>query len=285
MTVTREKKFAVIGDPVEQSLSPLLHGSVFRMQNIPGRYEKILVTAQELPRFMARFRNGELDGINVTIPHKFAVMPFLDELNPKASIIGSVNCILQKEGRLTGYNTDWFGFIQTLKMNHIQPAGKVFILLGAGGSAYSVAYALLQSAAGAVFVVNRTREKAESLVASLSHLSGCTVFQPAQLEDLTSYLNDSVVIVNTTPLGMGTLKDETPFPPHLLRPGHTFVDIIYNPLQTKILKLAEETGAQTINGLEMFIYQGLASLDVWLGRTVSSRIPMKRIKTILEAKL
>jgi len=279
------KQFAVIGDPVKQSLSPLLHSTVFRMLNVKGQYERIRITDKDLPAFMERFRSGEFDGINVTLPHKFSVMPYLDELNPKATIIGSVNCILNKDGRLMGYNTDWFGFIQTLRAHHIQPAGKVFILLGAGGSAQSVAYALLQSAAGAVFVVNRTRERAESLVASLAHLSSCTLFQPAELSDLSSYLHSDVVIINTTPLGMGSLKDQVPFPPELLRPGQVFVDIIYNPLQTKILKLAEESGAQTINGLEMFIYQGLASLDIWLGKTVSSRIPVNKIKTILESEL
>ena len=157
------KHFAIIGSPIDHSLSPLLHNWVFKALNIQAEYKKIRVEKEELPDIIQQIRNGKLDGCNVTIPHKENIMKLLDEINPRAESISSVNCIMKSNSKIIGNNTDWFGFTMALKENNIDLSNKEVIVLGAGGTAKSILFSLKQLGANKIILLNRTLHKAEAL--------------------------------------------------------------------------------------------------------------------------
>ena len=157
------KHFAVIGSPVEHSLSPFLHNWVFKTLHIQAEYEKIRIEKQELSDIVQKIKNGQLDGINVTIPHKENIMKFLDEVNPRAETIGSVNCVIKSNSRIIGNNTDWFGFSQALKTSQITISGKEVIVLGSGGTGKSILFSLKQMGVDKIILINRTFQNAQEL--------------------------------------------------------------------------------------------------------------------------
>ena len=157
------KHFAIIGNPIEHSLSPAMHQWVFDRLKIDAEYEKIKVEEDELPTIIQKMIKGELDGINITIPHKESIMKDLDEINPRAKSIGAVNCILKSGSKIIGNNTDWYGFSMAMKNNNINPLDREVIILGAGGSAKSILYALRQMGVKKIFLLNRSIEKARAL--------------------------------------------------------------------------------------------------------------------------
>ena len=157
------KRFAVIGNPVEHSLSHFLHNWVYKSLNIQAEYEKIRDEKEGLPDIIQQIRNGKLDGFNVTIPHKENIMKFLDEINPRAETIGSVNCIVKSKSRIIGNNTDWFGFSQALENNQIYVSGKEVIVLGSGGTGKSILFSLKQLGVTKIILLNRTLQKARAL--------------------------------------------------------------------------------------------------------------------------
>ncbi len=282
MAVHRQLKFALIGDPVEHSLSPQLHRGIYEQLHLNAGYSKVRCASEELPRLIDRFRKGEWNGLNVTLPHKQSVIPYLDDLNPRAHTIGSVNCIASVGGRLVGFNTDWFGFGMSLKVNGISVRGKPCVVLGAGGAASGIVYALLHDGASSISVANRTPAHAEHLVEKLSPVGGGGSLKAISFEELITELKHEAVIVNSTPVGMNFESCELPVPWALITSSHTLVDIIYRPVKTEFLKFGEKLGAKTMNGMDMFIYQGLASLDIWMNDRVSSAIDVSALKKNLE---
>ncbi|NOZ04094.1 MAG: shikimate dehydrogenase [FCB group bacterium] len=275
------KRFAVIGNPVHHSLSPVLHNWVFKELGLPAHYEKIQCGNEDLPDIIHRIKIGELSGINVTIPHKEAILPYLDELEPDASNIKAVNCVVKMDDKLVGHNTDSVGFMATLRGNHIAVPGQKFILLGAGGVARSILYTLVKNGAGAVMVVNRTPSRSRELILEMESFSCCTIMQSVSLDKIPYYLDGEVCIINCTPVGMTPHTGESPIPSKFLRKQHILIDTIYTPLKTQFLRDGEQAGAVTINGLELFISQALASLDLWFGNPVSERVDRSRLKSKL----
>ena len=269
------KRFAVIGNPVDHSLSPMLHNWVFNILNIQAEYEKIKIEEEELPNIVQKIKNGKLDGINVTIPHKENIMKFLDEINPRAESIGSVNCIFKTNSKIIGNNTDWFGFLQALETNQIDISKKEIIVLGSGGTGKSILFSLKQIGGKKIILINRTFQKAKELADDF-----VIPYHPSKIESLIK--NDSIII-NTTPMGMQT--NQAPFDLELLHQNQILIDVIYTPLETSFLKLGNKIGAKTLNGLDMFIYQGLASLDLWFGGSLSKQVNFAQLKTYLETKL
>ena len=269
------KHFAVIGSPVEHSLSPFLHNWVFKSLHIQAEYAKIRIEKQELSDIVQKIKNGQLDGINVTIPHKENIMKFLDEVNPRAETIGSVNCVIKSNSRIIGNNTDWFGFSQALKTSQIAISGKEVIVLGSGGTGKSILFSLKQMGVDKIILINRTFQNAQELEDDI------VISYP---QDKTESLikNDSIII-NTTPVVMQT--NQAPFDLGLLHQNQILIDVIYTPLETSFLKLGSKIGATTLNGLDMFIHQGLASLDLWFGESLSKQVNFTQLKTYLETKL
>jgi len=251
-------KLGVIGWPIGHSLSPRMHGAALRALGIDGTYEAIAVPPGEVAaRVPALFADG-YRGLNVTIPHKQAVMPLVDTLTPTARAIGAVNTIINDGGRLTGHNTDATGFMRGLSEAGCDVRGQCVLVLGAGGSARAVVYAL--SGAGAhVTIWNRTRERAIALAAEFG--------AEATDRPMPARCGQFALIVNTTSAGMTPNAGETPLPLAGRGVGARFVyDLVYNPRETMLLKEARAVGAQPIGGLAMLVYQGAEALRLWTGR-------------------
>ncbi len=269
------KKFAVIGNPVQHSLSPALHNYVFQSLGMDAEYSVQKVQKTQLSSIIQELKTGKLDGINITIPHKESIIPYLDNVNVRANAIGAVNVISRTGKTLIGNNTDWFGFLKALEKNSINVEGREIILLGAGGSSKAVNFALTQLGVSKIYLLNRSVEKAEMMSDDL-----VTPHPLSMAEDL---IHSNSIIINTTSVGMQTSK--SPVDLGLLHKHQIIIDIIYNPLETPLIKFGKKIGAKTMNGLDMFICQGLASLDLWFGEDISKQVNFNLIKEHLETKL
>ncbi|MCL6643124.1 MAG: shikimate dehydrogenase [Candidatus Bipolaricaulota bacterium] len=253
-------RLGIIGDPIAHSLSPALHGFVLKSLGIAGEYRAYRVRESELQEFLATHR--ELAGFNVTIPHKERILGYLDELSREARLIGAVNTVQNKQGKLVGYNTDCVGFLRPLRARNFSP--KRAILLGAGGAARAVAHALLQSEVAALTLYNRSAERALKLAKELQKLYPSPKISVAD-DPRALPLQHVDLLVNATPVG--TQSDALPIPlPARLSKDLIAYDLVYNPPKTRLLLEAERRGARILGGLDMLIYQALESLKIWLER-------------------
>tara|TARA_A100001037_G_C15117381_1_gene622071 strand:- start:908 stop:1693 length:786 start_codon:yes stop_codon:yes gene_type:complete len=259
------KNFAVIGDPIEHSLSPILHNAINKQMGFNVRYEKILVKSDTLSSFM---NNKKVASFNVTIPHKQSVIPFLDRVDEAARKIGAVNCIHHK----VGYNTDWLGFLYLMKKNSITVKGKDCLILGSGGAAKAVAYGLVTGNANSISVKNRTKLHSDQFIDWVRSIS------PDLISNKIPHL-----IINCTPIGMWPKITENPAVETFEE--QTLIDTIYNPIETKWIKLNKRKVNKVVGGLDMFIAQGLASADIWYGDNISEKIDLEPIKEELKSKL
>lgn len=269
------KKFAIIGNPVQHSLSPLMHNWVFKKLNLNAQYIKIKLDSNDLINIVQNVRDGLLDGINITLPYKEEIIPMVDIVNQRAKYISSINCISVLKNKLIGNNTDWYGFSQLLKRHEIDVTMKDIIILGYGGAAKSIVFALRQLGANKIYIFNRNIDKKNTLLNNDIHR--------LSMDNLNNYIKHESIIINTTPVGMkdnNSLLDKK-----VLNNKQIIIDIIYNPLNTTMLKMGMEIGAKTINGLDMFIYQGLASLDLWFGKSISKQVNFIEIKSYLEKNI
>ena len=259
------KRFAVIGDPIAHTLSPNLHQEVYRQLELDASFEQIHVTPNSLDSFI---NSNKLDGFNVTIPHKLSIIPFLKGLDEAAKTIGAVNCVHNGKG----YNTDWIGFLKAMEFNGVDLNGKDCTIFGAGGAARAIAYGLVQADVNSILISNRTQTKADQLLDWINSIFP-TNFQS----------KNSDIIINCTPLGMW--PDTESMPEVEMQNGQILADTIYNPLETAWLKAGKTKGAKTIDGLDMFIAQGLASADIWFGEKISEKIKLENIKKVLKSEL
>lgn len=259
----------IFGYPVEHSLSPLMHNTAFKHLNIDYCYVPFPVHPDKVGEAVAAIRALRLRGVNVTIPHKQAVIPFLDEISPEARIIGAVNTIVNRDGALKGYNTDGQGFVRSLREDAgMDPAGKTVILLGAGGSARGVGVQLALAGAKKVYLVNRTPEKAEEIAKVIAdNTKAQAEVLPWTKEALEQALGTAQIIVNTTSIGMFPYYASVPpVITALLRPGILVADLVYNPVETGFLTAAAEKGCATLSGLGMLLYQGAIAFELWTGQ-------------------
>ncbi len=255
-------KSAVIGWPVAHSLSPVLHGYWLKELGIDGTYEAIAVREEELGGFMTGLAAAGFAGLNVTVPHKRAVMAHLDSLTALARRIGAVNTVVVDEtGRLHGDNTDAYGFLENLKQGHpgFHAGRGPAVVLGAGGAARAVAVALLDDGAPSVILVNRTRERAEELARDLG--GGVSV---ADWRDRGQALEGAALLVNTTTLGM-TGKPPLELSLEALPVDALVNDIVYAPLQTPLLEAAAARGNPVVDGLGMLLHQARPGFAAWFG--------------------
>lgn len=260
----------IIGDPVAYSLSPLLFSSLLKELGLNDRfqYRAWRVRAGELGAFLAKVRESATLGLNVTIPHKERIMPFLDDLDATADLLGATNTIVNESGRLVGYNTDWIGFLRSLQARAIRLAGQEAVMLGAGGAAKAVSYALVRNGVQRVTIYNRTSSRAVKLAQEMCRKTGFRqiyVVSAHSAPSLASALRSASLLINATSVGMYPAVDESPLAdPSGLHPGLIVYDLIYNPLKTALVKQAEARGAQALGGLDMLIYQALESLKIWI---------------------
>ncbi|GAH38520.1 unnamed protein product, partial [marine sediment metagenome] len=224
----------VIGDPIEHTMSPVMHNAVFRELGMDYLYVAFRVKKEELGEAIRGMRALSIRGLNVTIPHKVEVIPFLDELSPLAERIGAVNTIVNDEGVLKGYNTDATGFLQALLERDVEPKGKNVVILGAGGASRGISFILAERGANLV-ILNRTWDKARECVSRISQVFEKKV-EALELSEknLVGVLGDADILVNATSVGMSPNINETAFPSKLLKSGLVVFDIVYNPIKTKL---------------------------------------------------
>jgi len=256
----------IIGDPIEHTLSPVMHNAAFEELNLDFVYVAFRVRREELREAIIGARSLDVLGLNVTMPHKNAVMRYLDEIDPTARSIGAVNTILNDEGRLMGYNTDGIGALKALKENGITPNGKKLLLLGAGGAGKAIAFHAARELEELV-ILNRTPQKAKKLAEVLRREFNKKINGNAlSTEIIEEELRDADILVNATSVGMHPDIDQSLVPPSPLRPDLCVMDIVYNPLETKLAKDAKAVGAKVVSGIEMLVYQGAASFEIWTNR-------------------
>jgi shikimate dehydrogenase len=261
----------LIGWPVGHSKSPAMHNAAFRAAGLDGYYALLPVHPDQVGEAVAGLRALGFRGANVTVPHKQAVIPFLDELTPEARAIGAVNTIIVGEdGMLTGTNTDAAGFwqdLQELGAPLDATAASSALILGAGGSARAVAYALASHGIPARMLARRP-EQARALVASLSpHLPEADILSAHAWPELPHLAASSMLIVNCTPVGMFPHIDASPWPDDLsFLPEQWVYDLIYNPRQTRLMAQAAAAGARAHHGLGMLVHQGARAWELWTGQ-------------------
>lgn len=261
------KLVILLGNPLGHSISPPMHNRVFEKLGMDYCYMPVEVTEKNLQKVFLGLSQMNVAGFNVTIPHKINIIQHLDELDPLAATIGAVNTICLKDGKTKGYNTDGEGFIRSLEEEtHSTVKGKRFFLLGCGGAARGIAMTLAFHDAQKIYIHNRTAEKADKLVDEINvKLRPCAEVIGFSKESQKRAIDDCDVLVNTTSLGMHPHEDVLPIDESLLSPHLIVVDIVYNPLMTRLLKTAKEKGCTIVPGLGMLIYQGAEAFKLFTG--------------------
>ena len=247
------KKYLVIGNPIEHSLSPKLHNYWIKKNNINAFYEKQLLEKSDIEKILSDMRVNKIQGINVTVPFKNAVIPFLDQLSDTAQKTQSVNTIFKSQNKLVGDNTDVYGFSEAIKLTHFNPANKKALILGAGGVVPSILLALKNMGVDQITLSNRTKEKAINLKKSFPNIEVINWGETIK----------SDLIINATSVGIK--QNEEIKLDYVKLDGKLFYDVIYNPPKTKFLVNAKNSGKKTENGKNMFIYQAMKAFQIWHG--------------------
>jgi shikimate dehydrogenase len=253
------KKAAVVGWPIGQSKSPLIHGYWIKQFGIDGSYEAIGLSPDEFVSGIRDLMDKGYRGCNVTIPHKEAALAMADHVSERARAIGAANTLVFKDGKIHADNTDGFGFISNLKQNapDWKASAGPAVVLGAGGAARAIVYSLLSKGAPSIFIANRTKDKAQAL----ADFFGDRV-TAVSMADVTSALSQTKTLVNTTSLGM-IGQPELEIDISTLPKTALVTDIVYNPLTTNLLKQAQDLGLNTVDGLGMLLHQAVPGFEAW----------------------
>ena len=278
------KFVGIIGHPIAQTLSPLMHTAAFEELHLPFVFGVFDVIEEFLPALVMSLRKQGCAGASVTIPHKQRIIPLLDEVRDDAAALGAVNTVVNRNGRLIGFNTDMLGIKEALEPVRKNIEGSSVLLLGAGGAARAALYAISQffSPKG-VRIHNRSKRRASKVVGEFRRLFPSISYETiSNNQQLSSEAASASLVVNSTSLGMTPLIDTSPLPATVTFSNHQIIfDIVYNPVETVLLRRAKLSGAQTINGVEMFVHQGAHAFELWTG----SRFPIERARTVVTRAL
>lgn len=259
----------LVGYPLGHSLSPLLHNATIEKEKLNYIYLPFPVEEKKFAAAMEGFRAINVRGLNITIPYKEAVIPFLDKVDPLAARIGAVNTIVNEEGVFTGYNTDLAGLIRMIREDgNFNIGGKKVMLAGAGGAARAAGIGILEEGAAGLYVLNRNYTKAEKLAEEWREYYPEIEIKalPLEAEAYKSLIGEVELLIDSTPVGMAPQTDTAPvIPGEYLHEDMLVVDLVYNPRETCLLKAAKEAGAKTLDGLGMLIYQGIEAFRLWTG--------------------
>ena len=246
------KKYLVIGNPIEHSLSPELHNYWIKNNGIDAIYEKQKLNENELEQIIFKVKDKKINGVNVTVPFKKKIIPYLDELSFEAQSTQSVNTIYLKDNKVVGHNTDIFGFETSIKKSDYNLNNKEVLILGAGGVVSSIIFALIKMKVSKIKICNRTKEKAENLKTFYKNLE---IIKWGEVSNFD-------MIINATSLGLKK-EDNLNLDFSSISGNKFFYDIIYNPGETNFLKTGRELGSKTLNGKLMFIYQAFSAFTIW----------------------
>ena len=267
------KLYGIIGNPVSHSMSPAIHNAAFTEKGLNNVYVPLKIA--NIDTFMKECREIDFQGFSVTIPHKESVLPLLDDLDPNARRIGAINTIVNRNGKLTGYNTDCMaaviGLECSLKETDETLNNKKVSIIGAGGAARAIAFGLKEKGCD-ITIFNRTIERAEKL----SHDVKCKFESFEEIHQI-----DSDILINTTSIGMFPNVDQTPVSKDILKEGMIVFDAVYNPIETRLLREANENGCHTVNGLSMFINQAAEQFRLWTNIDAPIELMTKVVKEML----
>jgi shikimate dehydrogenase len=290
------KYIGLIGYPIKHSISPHFQQAALDYYHLDVRYEAWETSPEKLRDMVDNLRKPQNLGANVTVPHKEAVLPLLDEVDDLASSIGAVNTIVKRDDRLLGFNTDAYGFIEALdKEGHFEPEGKRVVILGAGGVARAVGFALVQRKVASLAITDGIFERARALAENLAgYIKGAspsskdlgpdvTAFQWQSLSSAETF-NNRDLIVHCTTIGMkdSLQEGQSPLILEVIPKGVLVYDVVYNPWLTPLLRLAQKAGANILGGLPMLVYQGAASFKLWTGREAPVDIMFNKAKEALQ---
>ena len=265
------KSFAVIGDPIDHSLSPNIHSAAFRELNLDSSYIGYRIPKGELESGIQGLKKIKISGFNVTIPHKIEMMKYLDTMDESCSIIGAVNTVVNNEGILKGYNTDMDGFLEPLKKRNISIQNKNILLIGAGGAARAIVAAMAKEKASNVDIVNRTISNANNLSEFATKIGLNT--NTKKIEQASEGIENYDIIINSTAIG---LKNElSPISFEGVNEKTVVYDIVYAPINTDFIKKAKERKLEVIYGYEMLLGQATRAFEIWHGMK-APYIAMKR---------
>ena len=250
------EKFLVIGNPIDHSLSPDLHNYWIKNSSIDAIYQKKKINENQLEQIITQVKDNKIKGINVTVPFKKTVIPYMDELSSEAQSTQSVNTIYKKDNKIIGHNTDIFGFETSIKKVEYYLENKEVLILGAGGVVPSIIFSLIKMKASKIKISNRTKEKAENLK---------KIFKDIEVLKWGEISNFDMII-NATSLGLKK-EDSLNLDFSSITRNKFFYDVIYNPSETNFLKIGRELGNKTLNGKLMFIFQALSAFNIWHGQT------------------
>lgn len=274
----------LIGDPVKHSISPQIHNSAFRELGLDYVYVAFRVSSNNLADSIRGIKSLEIDGINVTIPHKSAIITELDEVHETAKKIGAVNTIKKTEKGLKGFNTDGIGVLKSLKERIGGLKNKKILLLGAGGAARAISFILAEKGVE-LTISNRTVSKGEELANEIENETKSKVSHiPQEKKAMAEEIKSSDILINSTSVGMHPKVDETLVESEDMHSELVVMDIVYNPLKTRLLEEAEKAGAETISGLGMLVYQGAASFEIWIDEEPPIKIMKEAARKALEGK-
>ncbi len=266
--------YGVIGNPVRHSLSPAIHNGAFRRLGLNAVY--LAFEVKKVEEALRGIRGLGVRGVSVTIPFKTEVLPFLDKVEGLAGKVKAVNTIVNRRGKLTGYNTDCRAALEALEAK-TDLGRKRAVLLGAGGAARAIGFGLKERGLRLI-VVNRSKERGQALGKELR----CDYLPMSSLARMKAGKLEADILINTTPLGMTPQDGATPMPKGLLRKGMVVMDIVYEPLQTRLLREAEEEGCVTVDGLEMLVRQGIAQFEIWTGRRLEIEKTRRDLRRALQ---
>jgi len=276
------KDVYLLAYPAGHSVSPTMHNAAFQHLGLDFHYQAYEVSPDDLSKAIDKLREAQVAGSNVTVPHKQAVMPYMDSLSDVAQQIGAVNTIINQNGKLHGHNTDASGYLRALEDVNFNPEGKSVVMLGAGGAARAVLYALLNAKAKHVYIHNRTTDKALSLAEDFKSMGNTEAkVEAVTIDNLEEAIKSCHLLVNTTSVGMvknGIDPKVSPVPDGYLPTQGLVSDIVYIPAQPQLLVSAKQAGLATQNGLAMLVYQGAYSFKEWTGIDAPTEIMFQALK-------
>lgn len=278
------KQLVVAGNPIDHSLSPIMHNAALETLELDREYcyDKVLLQKSDLKKFVESLESGLINGANITLPFKTSVIPFLSNITKEAEAVGAVNTIYRKDSDVIGSNTDVQGFLNVLHENDVDLEGSCVTIIGAGGVARAVAFALVSKDISVLKILNRTKLNAEKLVTSIKQVSDVNL----QSGSLTSFGNseDEIdLLINCTSIGMvGQSIGKSPVDKNLMSSNTVVMDLVYNPMVTKLLEDAVQIGCRVIDGVGMLLHQGALSFESWTGLKPPLNVMRKALLQVLE---
>ncbi len=280
----RTNVLCVIGHPIEHSMSPIMYNAALKDLSLDYVYVAFSIPPNDLKKAVLGFKMFSIKGINVTIPYKEIIIPYLDEIDPLAEKIGAVNTIKNEGKYLIGKNTDASGAKKALLDAGCEITGKKALILGAGGAAKAVSFAISEDL-DALYIANRTEKRAIKLAKDLTNKTTIkAIGKNMSINTLKNLVNEVDILINTTPLGMYPDIGESPISEEMLHNNLFVFDIVYNPLETRLLKEARKIGCKTLGGLDMFVNQGALAFEWWTGKKPNLNLMKEKVVEFLGKK-